>query len=111
MGSSLQLSFVIVRKPPGPCSSNTGSANGSGTPRLTSEGPIARKRICLDAIPVMINPPMPAFSPLWTFMRVERLMVCDPGPGVMEGVAVGIDEGAGVTVAVAVGDGVGLLLL
>ena len=81
---------------------------------------MARKRTCLplgpelvaegEAVPVMINPPMPALSPLRTSMRVERLMVCAAGAGVDVAVGVVVGEGIGVVVAVAVevGEGVGV---
>src|SRR5215831_5579626 len=79
---------MIVTNPGGPCSSNTGSANGSGTPKLAREGPIARKRTGLDAVPLIMNPPMPALSPFCTSMRVERLTGCDAGLGA------GVGDGA-----------------
>src|SRR6266446_6165270 len=114
-GSSLQLSSVIVVNPAGPCSSSTGSASASGTPDCVNEGPIARRIRCLGPVPVMMNPPMPTLSPVWTRVRVERFRGCAAGVGVPEGVGdggtVGVADGAtvgvpvGVVVAVAVGGG------
>src|SRR5450432_4277829 len=105
-GSSLQLSFMIVTNPPGPCSSSTGSASALGTPNWVKEGPMARRSTCFGALPVMMNPPIPALSPVCTSMRVERLMACAADAGV--GVAVGVAVGVGVGVAVGVVVGVGL---
>ena len=53
---SLQLSFTIVVKPAGPCSSITGSASA---PLTVKEGPIARRMTRLGALPVMMKPPIP----------------------------------------------------
>ena len=61
---ALQLSFVIVAKLPGPCSSSTGSASTLGTPKWVSEGPMARTSTCLGALPVMMKPPMPTLLPV-----------------------------------------------
>src|SRR5664279_1488624 len=116
-GSSLQLSSVIVTKAPGPCNSSTGSASGLGMPGL-KDGPMARMSTCIGAVPVMMNPPMPTFSPVPTRIRVERLRACAgrigvgvgviPGVGVETGVPVGVAVGAGVEVGVTTGVGVGV---
>src|ERR1043165_8170790 len=98
-GSSFQLLFVTVAIP-WPCNSRTGSASALGT--LVMEGPSARSRTRLGALPVTIKPPMPTLSPVWTRMRVERLSACVAGVGVAVGVGVG---GGGVAVAVGVGGG------
>src|ERR1043166_4410165 len=122
VGSSLQLSLRIVLNAPGPCNSMTGSASGLGAPG-PREGPMARRSTFFGAVPAMMNSPMPTFSPVWTFIRVERFSACATGVGVGDGVGggVGVDgvgedggvglggmvsEGVGVTVAVGVGVGV-----
>src|SRR5215212_6111194 len=109
---SFQLSLITVVNPAGPCSSITGSASTSVSPLWIKEGPIPRTITCLEALPVMMKPPMPTLSPTETRMRVERLTACVINPGVAVGVAVGIAVGVGVgppgvAVAVAVAVGVG----
>src|SRR5215210_1647185 len=106
---SFQLSLMTVVNPAGPCSSITGSASTSVSPLWIKEGPIPRTITCLEALPVMMKPPMPTLSPTDTRMRVERLTACVINPGVAVGVAVGIAVGVGVGppgVAVAVAMGV-----
>ena len=115
---SFQLSLVIVVKPPNPCSSITGSASGSGTPKAAKEGPIPRRSTVLGAVPVIMNPPMPTLASVSTRRRVERLTGCAAavglgvmlGVGVVVGVGVGVSTGTvavGVAVNVAVGVGPG----
>src|SRR5450432_1802258 len=107
---TFQLSLMMVVKPLGPCSASVGSASELATPM---EGPIARTITSLGALPVMMNPPMPALSvPASTRSRVERLRACAAGFGVGVGVGVGVAVGVGVGVGVGagVGDGVGPLL-
>src|SRR5438034_4290987 len=95
---SLQLSFMIVVKPAGPCSSITGSASA---PVTVKEGPMARRMTRLGSLPVMMKPPMPTSAPVWTSIRVERLSAWADG-------GVGVGEAVGVAVAVPVGPGVGV---
>src|ERR1043166_609548 len=104
-GSSCQLLFVIVTNAPWPCSSSTGSASVLGTPNCASEGPMARRSRCFGPDPVMMNPPMPTFSPVCTSIRVERLGACAPGTGLGEGVGVGDGDGDGEGLGVGVGSG------
>src|ERR1700675_2165531 len=103
---SLQLSLMIVAKPAGPCSSSTGSASGSGTPKADKEGPMARTITRLGALPVTMKPPMPTLAPVWTSMRVDRFTVCAAGIGVGVGLVDGV--GVGVAVGVTVGEAVGV---
>src|SRR5205814_939836 len=99
---------MIVKS--GPCNSRMGSASGLGTPKITKEGPIPRRPAFLGAPPVMINPPIPTLSPLWTRIRVERLRACATGVelGVAVPVAVAVAVGVVVAVAVAVTVGAGV---
>src|SRR5204862_1328294 len=90
---SLQLLLVIVMKAPGPCSSMTGSASTPGTPKLVSDGPIARRSSCFGALPVMMNPPMPTLLSVCTRSRVERLIAWVGGVGVALGLATGVADG------------------
>ena len=48
-----------------------GSASGSVTPKLASEGPIARKRTLFASPSVMMIPPMETLSPVSTSNLVE----------------------------------------
>ncbi len=77
---SLQLSQMTVSMF-GPCSSNTGSASGFGTPEPARSGPIPRMVMCFGALPVMIKPAMPTSFPVPTSNRVERLRACAGGTG------------------------------
>ena len=53
----------------------------------------------MGAVPEIMNPPMPTFSPVCTRIRVDRLTACAAG------VALGVGVGAGVRVGVGVGAG------
>src|SRR5215212_4886809 len=70
-------------------------------PNRRRSGPIARTITCFGPLPVIMNPPMPTWSPVRTCSRVERFTGCEAG--VIVGVAVGV------AVAVAVGVDVGLV--
>src|SRR5436190_13389034 len=107
-GSSRQSLFVIVVNPVGPCNSRTGSASTLGTPACASDGPMARRRRCLAAVPVMMKPPMPTLSPVWARKRVERLRDWAAGVGTGVRVPAGVGEAvpAGVGVIAGVGEGV-----
>src|ERR1700694_5798965 len=95
----------------------TGSASAPGT---GSEVPIPRTITVFGCVPVMINPPIIALSPVPTRRRVEIfasvaglsvVVGVDVGVGVCVGVAVGVGFGGvavAVAVAVGVGDGVAL---
>src|SRR5439155_2529991 len=97
----------MVLKPAGPCSSMTGSAK-AGTPNCAREGPMARRRTCLAPDPVIMKPPMPTLSSVWTSIRVERLRGrAGPGEGVGVELGVGVGLGVGDNVGVGVGVGVG----
>src|SRR5204862_5694874 len=74
-----QLSFTTGAKPARPLRVRVGSAKTVGRPKELSEGPRARTRTRLGAVPVMMNPSMPTLSPVRTCMRVERFTVCDAG--------------------------------
>ena len=52
---------------------SVGSLKAPFTPKLASDGPIARTRTFLGASPGTMNPPMRTLSPVWTVPRVERL--------------------------------------
>src|ERR1043166_7896348 len=107
---SLQLSLITVVKPLGPCSSRVGFAIAFGMPNRVSDGPRARSSTCLGPLPVMINPPMPTLSPVWTSILVEMLRACEAAPlgvDVAEAVAVALGPGVPDAVAVAVAVGVG----
>src|SRR5436309_10085654 len=77
-----QLSFTIGTKPAGPLRVSVGSARTVGRPNCASEGPRARTRTRLGAVPVIMNPPMPTFSAVRTRNRVERFTVCEGGGAV-----------------------------
>ena len=63
---------------------------------------MARMSTCFGVLPVMMNPPMPTLSPVWTRIRVERLMACAAEVGLAEGVGVAVPGGVGVEVGVEV---------
>src|SRR5947208_17182199 len=101
----------MVVKPLGPWSSRIGSANGFGTPKAPSEGPIPRKSTVLGSVPVIMIPPIPTLASVRTRRRVEKLRACTgPGVGLGEGdppavaVAVGVAEPPAVAVAVGVAE-------
>src|SRR5881227_2037633 len=77
-----QLSFVIGVNPAGPLRVIVGSARTFDKPNWASDGPNARMRTRLGAVPVIMNPPMPTFSAVRTRNRVERFTVCDAGGAV-----------------------------
>src|SRR6202163_1688395 len=89
-----------MRPPKESRNSRTGSASAPAKKEET-EGPLARTMTLLGWVPVMINPPMRALSPVSTRRRVEML------PS-----TVAVQEGVGVEVkaGVAVGAGVGVPL-
>src|SRR2546423_2734729 len=105
---SRQLSFVMVGKAPGPCNSRTGSGNGFGMPKRVRDGPIARMITCFGTVPVMMKPPMPTWSPVKTWRRVERFNACEVGGTVAVAVAVAVGVAVAVAVAVGVAGGGGL---
>src|SRR4051812_12857063 len=72
-------------------------------PKRVSEGPMARTITCLGALPVMMKPPIPTWSPVRTCNRVERLTGCEGGVAVAVAVAAAVAVGVGL----GVGDGVG----
>src|ERR1700682_3183605 len=76
----------------------TGSASAPGT---GSEVPIPRTITVFGCVPVMINPPIIALSPVPTRRRVEIFAS-------VAGLGVGVGGDGGVAVAVGVGDGVAL---
>src|SRR5450432_3846277 len=84
-----------------------GSASAPGE---SSEGPMARTITFFGCVPVTMNPPMSAFSPVSTRRRVEMFpRVVGIVLGVGEGVAVAVGSGDGVgVVGVPVGVGVGV---
>src|ERR1043166_7053233 len=90
-------------------SSSVGLANGLATGK---EGPIARTITFFAWVPVTINPPIGALSPVPTLRRVEifpRTVGFEPGVALGAAVGVGLAVGVGVGVATGVGLGVGLV--
>src|SRR5262249_52894720 len=90
--------------------SSIGSANGLGTPKLASEGPIPRTRLRLGSPPVIMNPATATLASVKTCKRVERLIAW-AGEAVGAGVSVGVGvcpPGVDVGVADPVGVGVGV---
>src|SRR5437763_7718518 len=77
-------------------------------PNWVREGPTARRSTRLGALPVMMNPPMPTFSPVRTRIRVERLRACVAGAGLGLAVGTGVMVAVGVTPGVGVATGVGV---
>ena len=69
---------------------------------------MARRITRFGAVPVIIKPPMPTRSAVWTRMRVERLTVCAAGVALGVGVGVWVGVAVGVGSGVAVGGGVGV---
>src|SRR3977135_2919122 len=92
LGSSRQLSLDRIKEPFGPRNSSTGSASTPVSPNLVKEGPRALTITLLETLPVMMNPPIMALSPVCTRARVE--MFNDRA-----GVAVGVEVGVGVGLA------------
>src|SRR5688500_3339066 len=94
---------------PGPRNSRVGSASTSlaGNPNCVREGPIPRIITCFEALPVMMNPPMPALSPRSTRRRVDRLTAWEAGVGEGVGEVPGVGVGVGVGVGIGVGVGGG----
>src|ERR1043166_1596684 len=94
-----QLSLEMTRIPA--CSSRMGSARAPGT---DTDGPIARTMTLLGCVPVTMNPPIKALSPVSTFRRVEMFPKIvggvTPGVAVGDGDAVGVGDGGGVGVGV-----------
>src|SRR5439155_14745259 len=103
--ASFQLSLNIMAAPFSSCSSSVGSSRrpATGVPLTLSDGPRPRSRTFFGPFPVMIKPPIIAWSPVRTSRRVEMLSSC---AGVGVGVGVGVALGVGVAVGVALGVGV-----
>ncbi len=74
-----------------------------------NDGPIPRKSTRFGEVPVMMKPAMPAFSPVCTRRRVDKLIACvTRGVAVGDGVGdamVGLGDAGGLAVGVAVGAG------
>ena len=92
---------MMIRLPDELRSSRVGSASASGN-NEESDGPIARTITLFDCVPVIINPPIRALSPVSTRKRVEIF------PKTLGGVGLGLPPGVVVAVAVAVGVAVGV---
>src|SRR5438874_1678733 len=125
---SRQLLFETIVAPLPSCSSRNGSASGSGTPKVPSDGPIPRRtswdgsspvimrppimtlslvrtkprrRMRLFPSPSMMKPAMRTLSPASTRIRVEIFARWELGVGVAVGMGVGVGVAGGVAVAVA----------
>ena len=89
-GLSFQLSLLVISVPSPACNSKIGSGSGSVTPKLASEGPIARKRTLFASPGEMMIPPMETLSPVCTSNLVETFSnwagTVGSGVGVGEGV-------------------------
>src|SRR5215211_8779385 len=100
-GEDIQLSFELIRTPPGPRNSRVGSASLPGTVR---EGPIARTITFFGCVPVTMKPPMSTLSLVSARRRVEIfkswLVVAENSEVLPLGsVAVAVTRGAAVPVA------------
>jgi hypothetical protein len=86
-----------------------GIGERSGTLSAASDGPVPRTITFFGAVPVMINPPIIAFSPVPTCSRV-LMLIARPGvaTGLGDGEALGEGEALGLAVGDGVGDGVGV---
>src|SRR3954462_2537301 len=69
-----QLSFDAINAPLELCNSNVGLESTPTIPLADKDGPIARRRIRLDCVPEITNPPIKTSSFVPTFKRVEILM-------------------------------------
>src|ERR1700731_3191896 len=104
---SFQLSVLKIKEPFAWRSSRTGSSNTPLRLNLVSDGPSPRTTTFLEALPVMIKPPITTLSPVSTRARVDMFRA-SVGGGVAVGVAVGVPVAVAVGVAVAVAVGVGV---